>query len=176
MSSKIKPGLLFGTLMAVLFILEHIISAKINSTTEIVKIITIGIFSGAIGGLVFGFLVEKFKSSRFVNNSTRIDLDEDEQIIFQTPANHFKGAEGVGGKLYLTNKCLIFKSHKFNIQNHELSIPLNKITKIERYKVLSKISNGLKVQTVENTTERFVVEKADEWYVHLQSLPETIVA
>ncbi|KAA9036335.1 hypothetical protein FW778_19065 [Ginsengibacter hankyongi] len=175
MSSKIKSGLFFGIFTAIVLISEHLVSTNIHTTTEIMGIIVVGILSGTIGGLVFVFLMEKFKSSAFGNNSTKIDLDEDEQIIFQTPANHFKGAEGVGGKLYLTNRCLIFKSHKLNIQNHELSIPLNKIAKIERYKVLSKISNGLKVQTVENTTERFV-EKADEWYVHLRSLPETMVA
>jgi hypothetical protein len=173
MSSKIKPGLYFGIFMAIIIIAENLLFTDVNSPNEIAKTIAIGIFAGAIAGLVFGFVIEKFRSSKLVNNSTKIDIDEDEKIIFETPANHFKGAEGVGGKLYLTNKRLVFKSHKFNFQKHELSLPLHEITKVERYKVLFMINNGLNVQTVHNTTERFVVEKAGEWYAQLHNLSET---
>ncbi|HEY5406740.1 MAG TPA: GRAM domain-containing protein [Ginsengibacter sp.] len=167
MSNKVKPGLFFGITMAVIFIAESLLSADDTSTGDIVRIIATGIISGAIAGFLFGFLIEKFRTSKFVKNSTIITLDADEKIIFETPANHFKGAEGVGGKLYLTNKRLVFKSHKLNFQKHELSIPLNEITKVERYKALFMINNGLNVQTIQNTTERFVVEKAGEWYNYL---------
>src|SRR5450631_1651672 len=102
MSSKIKPGLFFGIFMTAIIIAENLLFTDVNSPNEIVKTIAIGIFAGAIAGLVFGFVIEKFRSSKLVNNSTKIDVDEDEKIIFETPANHFKGAEGVGGKLYLT--------------------------------------------------------------------------
>lgn len=93
----------------------------------------------------------------------KIDTQADETILFDTGANHFKGAEGVGGKLYLTTKRLVFKSHKFNIQNHELSISLSDIDKVDRYKTLGLVNNGLSVKTVDNKTEKFVVQKIDEW-------------
>jgi len=76
MSSKIKPGLFFGIFMAIFFISEHLISAKIHTTTDIAETITIGIFSGAIGGLLFGFLTGKLSSSKFVKNPTKDDIDE----------------------------------------------------------------------------------------------------
>lgn len=169
MNDKVKPGLFFGIIMATIFIAESLLTANITTTNEIVRIIAIGILSGAIAGFVFGFLTEKFRTSKFVKNSTQININADEKIIFETPANHFKGAEGVGGKLYLTNERLVFKSHKLNFQKHELSILLHDIAKVERYKVLGMINNGLIVYTFQNTTEKFVVEKANEWYEYLQS-------
>lgn len=173
MNNKIKPGLFFGIVIAIIFIAESLLFTDVSNTNDIAKTIALGIFAGIIAGLVFGFVIEKFRSSKFVNNSTKIDIHEDETIIFQTPANHFKGAEGVGGKLYLTNKRLVFKSHKLNFQKHELSLLLHEITKVERHKVLFMINNGLNVQTIQNTTERFVVEKANEWYEQLQDLIKT---
>ena len=38
-----------------------------------------------------------------------------ENIEIEGPANLFRGMEGVGGKLFLTNKKVAFKSHKINI-------------------------------------------------------------
>lgn len=73
MSSKIKPGLFFGIIMAVLLISEHLIYTKIHTTTEIAGIIIIGIFSAAIGGLVFGFLTGKLRSPKFVKDPTKDD-------------------------------------------------------------------------------------------------------
>lgn len=78
MSSKIKPGLFFGIIMAISLISEHLISTKIHTTTEIIGNIIIGILAGSIGGLVFGFLIEKFRSSKFLNDSTKIDIDKGE--------------------------------------------------------------------------------------------------
>ena len=43
-------------------------------------------------------------------------------------SQHFKGAESVGGWLYLTEDELIFISHNFNIQKHKIAIPLNQIS------------------------------------------------
>jgi hypothetical protein len=169
MNSKIKRGLFFGIFMTIILIGEKILFEDVTTTNEIVGTIVMAIVAGAIAGFLFSFLIEKFMSSKAVNGSSKIDINEDEKLIFETAANHFKGAEGVGGKLYLTDKRLVFKSHKFNVQTHELCIPINKIAKVERYKVLSVVNNGLRIQTTEGITERFVVEKASEWFTHLQN-------
>jgi hypothetical protein len=170
MSLKFKRGLFFGIFMAAVFIAEKLLFEDVTSAREIAGTIATGIFSGAIAGFLFSFLMAKFMSSKAVDNSTKIVINENEKIIFETPANHFKSTEGVGGKLYLTNKRLVFKSHKFNIQNHELSIPINNIAKAERYKVLNLVNKGLRIQTTEGVTERFVVDKASEWFTHFQTL------
>ena len=86
-----------------------------------------------------------------------------EGTIFETAANHFSGAESVGGKLYLTQNALIFVSHKLNIHNHELTIPIVEIADLELSNNLGLVPNGLTVHTKSGTTEKFVVNKRKVW-------------
>ncbi len=120
-----------------------------------------------MGGLVFGWLIGKFVNSKLLTKGTEIVLEPSENILFETGANHSKGLEAVGGKLYLTNKRLVFKSHKFNIQGHELSIPLSDISKVERTKTWGLINNSLSITTTGNKIEKFVVEQPGEWINYL---------
>ena len=165
-----KPGLFFGTVMATFFIAENLLSKDhLNFRIIIISVIS-GLIGGAVAGLLFGWLMGLFIKSKFVNDTTKIDVDSDESILFQTGANHFKGIEGVGGKLYLTNKRLVFKSHKLNIQNHLLSICLSDIITVDRYKTLNIVNNGLSVTTNQGIIEKFVVEKIDEWVMQLEHI------
>lgn len=102
-----------------------------------------------------------------MTQATKIVTGPDENILFETPANHFKGIEGVGGKLYLTNKRLVFKSHKLNIQNHELSIQLTDVKNVDRHKTLGLVNNGLTITTIDDKTEKFVVEQVENWIKYL---------
>ena len=63
----------------------------------------------------------------------QIDLVDKEKIEFVKGANHFKGIEAVGGKFFVTNQRIVFKSHSFNIQNHELTIEFHDIQSIKFY-------------------------------------------
>jgi hypothetical protein len=161
--AKFKAGLSFGIFMTVFFILKEFFTQ--DDLT--IKRVLINIFSsclgGAIAGLLFGWLSGLFSKSKMVTETTKIDIDAEEKILFETPANHFKGIEGVGGKLYLTNKRLIFKSHKLNIQNHQLIINSSDIKHVDRYKTLGLVNNGLSITTIADKTERVVVEKVEEW-------------
>jgi hypothetical protein len=76
MNNKIRTGFVFGISMAILFISDSLFSSKIHTTTEIVGIISAGVLAGAIGGLVFGFLLGKLKASKFAGNSTKENADE----------------------------------------------------------------------------------------------------
>ncbi|GEN47031.1 PH domain-containing protein [Alkalibacillus haloalkaliphilus] len=82
-------------------------------------------------------------------------------------ANLWKGQEAVGGKLYLTNKELIHKPHKANIQKEDVFIDVNQIVKVEFYasKLLKIpfVKNGLKIVLDSNETFHFVVNKKSEW-------------
>ena len=152
--------------MTIFFTLQDLLTHQLTIKNVIISI-SVGLFAGALSGLLFGWLIGLFANSKFVTKGTKIDTDEDETILFKTGANHFKGAEAVGGKLYLTNKRLIFKSHKFNIQNHELSISLSNIEEVDRYKTLGMVNNGLSLTTIDNKIEKFVVQQIDEWLKHL---------
>ncbi len=149
--------------MSIFFILQELLTYDNLTTKNITITFVSGLFGGALAGFLFGWLVGLFTKSKPLTKDIRIETDADEFILFDTDANHFKGAEAVGGKLYLTTKRLVFKSHKFNIQNHELSIRLPDIDKVGRYKTLGLINNGLSVSTADNIIEKFVVQQIDEW-------------
>ena len=84
-------------------------------------------------------------------------------VIHYGGANHFKGFEAVGGKLYLYQDQLEFKSHEFNIQVHSLFIPLKEIKEVGFYNTLGLIPNGLKITWGDGKIEKFVVQKRKLW-------------
>ncbi len=167
MKKIFKAGLGFGIVMAIFFILQDVLTNENFTSKEILKSVVLGIIGGAVAGSLFGWLMGLFSKSKFVQKTTRVDTGPGEEILFQTAANHFKGVEAVGGKLFLTNKRLIFKSHKLNIQNHQLSISLPDIDRNDRYKTLGLVNNGQAITTKQNVTEKFVVDRVEEWLQHL---------
>jgi hypothetical protein len=160
MKNAVKAGAGFGMFMSAWFIFAAIAIDK----QGIVPGILIGLIEGLVSGLLFGLSMHFF--GKKVDKVVQIDLLPGETLLFQTRANHFKGFEAVGGKLSLTDQRLVFKSHALNIQSHTLTIPLQNIGQVERYKNAGLINNGLKV-TVEGKTEKFVVDKAAEWVSRL---------
>ena len=164
---KVKAGLFFGISITIFFILQDLLPLSNLTTKDIIISIVSGLLMGALTGYLFGWQMGLLANSKWLAKGTKIDTEADETILFDTGANHFKGAEAVGGKLYLTNKRIVFKSHKVNIQNHELSISLSDIDKVDRYKTLGLVDNGLSIKTVENKNEKFVVQQIDEWITHL---------
>lgn len=55
-----------------------------------------------------------------------------ETLLKEGTANLFRGFEAVGGKLYLTNRRLIFESHAFNVQTGATLIELATISRVEK--------------------------------------------
>ncbi len=160
-------GLSFGIIMTMFLLVQNLFFDNDNPTFSLSRSILASIIGGTVAGLVFALILRAFSKFKMAKNITITDLQPQETILFNTNANHFKGFEGVGGKLFLTNKRLVFKSHKFNIQNHDLSININVIKIVERYKTANIINNGLKIETA-TTAEKFVVEEAEEWLKKLQ--------
>ena len=89
-------------------------------------------------------------------------LYDGEILIKKGAANHLNQSEGVGGRLFLTNQRLFFKSHFFNIQAHEKAILLKDIISIEAN------SGGLFFRMISillknGSVERFVVRGRKIW-------------
>ncbi len=90
-------------------------------------------------------------------------LEAGESFLMEGPANHFKGLEAVGGVLALSDRALVFRSHSFNIQNHELSLPLSGMDSVRAVNTLMLVPNGLLVFMRDGSRERFVVWKRKDW-------------
>lgn len=165
--NQTKAGLIFGTFMTIFFFVQSLFTSDNLDTKNIFISAIVAVFCGATAGFLYAWTVGKFANSKWVDKQTMITAEPGENILFDTPANHFKGIEGVGGKLYLTNKRVVFKSHKINFQKHQLSINLSDIIKVDRYRPLGIANNGILIKTSGNKTEKFVVEQRDAWMDHL---------
>ncbi|HXR85294.1 MAG TPA: GRAM domain-containing protein [Hanamia sp.] len=166
--NKIKAGLIFGILMTLFFIFQDLLTQDNPTIKSIIITIVSSLFGGALSAVLFGWLVGLLNSQ--LGKSININTNEKEIVIFETAASHFKGLEAVGGKLYLTNERLVFKSHKINIQKHELSIHLSDINKVYRYKILGIFNNGPEVAANANMIEKFSVQKPEEWINQLRAI------
>ena len=94
---------------------------------------------------------------------TTIDLMLGEKILKEGVANHLKGKEAVGGKLFVTDRRLYFSSHPLNLQTHQESYALNDISALEFVNTLFVVPNGLLVKLRDGREERFVLNGRDDW-------------
>lgn len=118
-----------------------------------------------IGGLVAGLLFAwamQYAAKRLCKKVT-VKTADNENVIKEGGANHFKGKEAVGGKLVLTGKRLIFKSHKFNIQNHQDNFDLRQVEKLKATKTFKFLENGLTVELTNNDRHKFIVDEPADW-------------
>lgn len=128
------------------------------------------IFQGVLFGIFFGIgfpyvnekLAGKFSNKMGLKNKPV--LEPNEGIEIEGPANLFRGIEGVGGKIFLTNKKLIFKSHKINIQKGQTDIEYSTIQKIVKRKTAKLIDNGIRIKTNNGKEYDFVVNERDLWF------------
>jgi len=143
-------GILFGIFLALRFEIYY------------------ALIAGPISGLTFGLAMYFFMTSKKVNRQTQIkNMDG---IFYSGRANHFKNVEAVGGKLYLFKDKLQFKSHNFNVQNHEEIIELNQIKEVNFYNTLGIIPNVLVINKEDGTTEKFVVNNRRIWKEEIEKL------
>lgn len=126
-----------------------------------IRIIVTTIIGGLVAGLLFALIMQYVAKKLF--KKIIIEIADNENIIKEGGANHFKGKEGVGGKLVLTDKRLIFKSHKFNIQIHQENFDLGQIQKLQITKTFGILENGLTLELITNDRHKFIVDEPTDW-------------
>ena len=153
-------GLVFGLAMAVFFYLS---SGRAGFALQ----------AGLLGGFVFGLVLKGFLKASL--DSTVLEMegraagfDPGETVQHFGLANHFKGMEAVGGKLFLTNRRLRFRSHKLNFQTHDESYPLEAIASVEPSNALGIIPNAILVHLSDGRREKFVVNGRGQWMSRLR--------
>ena len=132
-----------------------------------------GFHGGFFAAFAFGIATKRLLGLRTaLPAAPRLDpiaegFDAGETIFHFGPANHFKGLESVGGKLFLTDRRLRFRSHAFNVQTHDESYPLGWVRHVEASRTLGIVPNGLLVHFADGRRERFVVGARDVWIAQL---------
>ena len=122
-----------------------------------------GVLSGILSGIFFGVAMSAFSNYQKKKFQANQPVFENEKLLHEGAANHFKGIEGVGGWFYLTDISILFKSHSANIQKHDLSIPLQQIAEVNAYQTFKIIPNGFEIKTINGENEKFVVKNRNDW-------------
>ncbi|WP_162418796.1 PH domain-containing protein [Cyclobacterium roseum] len=128
-----------------------------------------GLFFGLSFALIFPYLFNRLGGMVFSKIGAAIHpaLEPGEEIQREAPATLFKGMEGVGGKLFLTNKKLIFKSHALNIQKGQTDIDYETISGVEKREVGKRKYPGICIQTKDGKKYKMVVYEPEVWIAEL---------
>lgn len=140
-----------------LYILDSLTGIK---SRPLYDLIIEGIIFAIIYGILFYLLTEALIPA--LTKSIKPRLLENEKVENDEPVNLLKGFEKIGGKLFLTNKRLIFKSHKLNIHRKQISFEFTQISEVIERKSKA-FDNGIRITTVDNKNHDFVVQDSDQW-------------
>ncbi|MCU9613164.1 GRAM domain-containing protein [Caldibacillus lycopersici] len=83
-------------------------------------------------------------------------------LVNKVPANLFRGIESVGGRLTITNKRVLFQSHKINIQSGATEILISDIAAVVKRNTLGLVPNGISIVLKNGTEYKLVVYKRDK--------------
>lgn len=163
MNNYMKRIVRYGFAHGVTFVVFMTAISYWISGNSFLTALAVGIAGGFFVGIANSLLIYKFSVPKYVLDSVSVDIDTDETITFQTPANYTSGQEPVSGKLFLTNKRLIFRNHKQDKNLLQFSIKLTDIETVGTFKTLKVLENGLSVQTTSRVTHKFIVDRLKDW-------------
>ena len=163
MNNYMKRIVRYGFARGVTFMVFMTAISYWISGNSFVTALVIGIQGGFLVGIANSLLIYKFSVPKYVLDAVSVDIDTDEIITFQTPANYTSGKEPVSGKLFLTTKRLIFVNHKQEKNLLQFSIDLRDIETVATFKTLKVFGNGLSVQTTSKVKHKFIVDRLKEW-------------
>jgi len=97
-----------------------------------------------------------------------------EQALKDGPANLQRGAETVGGRLYLTSQRLVFEPHALNVQRQAGALPLAQIQSVELgwtkfLGLLPLAPNALIVGTTAGEPWRLTLWGRAEWLTAIEA-------
>jgi hypothetical protein len=125
-----------------------------------------------VGGPLFATILILF--TRYSFKKVTIVIPENQTLIKEYGANLYRGKEGVGGKIALTDKSLIFKSHKVNIQRGETAVFNQDITGFEiKNRIFNLLNNEITLSTTDKDY-RFIIQERDEFIEELKRLNSSI--
>jgi hypothetical protein len=96
------------------------------------------------------------------------ELEPDESVLKQGRANLQHGAESAGGRLFLTDRRLLFEAHIFNAQRGGDQIKLSEISEMEPawtrfFGAIPVMPSTLSVRTELGDEHNLVVRRRKAW-------------
>ncbi|MDX6745739.1 GRAM domain-containing protein [Polaribacter sp. PL03] len=155
---KQKTYILFSTTV-VYGLMLYILNSNQNLKEIIIQAIIFGVLMTLFFIFLFPWVMRKIVGESLDNIAPA--LLEGETLKEEIFANLFRGIEAVGGKLFFTNKRLIFKSHSLNIQKGQTDISFIEIINVEKRKTMKIVDNGMKITTKDGKEYCFIIEDRD---------------
>jgi hypothetical protein len=117
-----------------------------------------------VGGIFAGVILGNLMWNRYkIQETTSLELIENEQLVKCDFANQLSSIESIGGKLYLTNLRLIFKPHRLNFQKNQIELKLNKIIRVSESKFLGIYPTKLIIES-EGKSYKFITDNHKDWF------------
>jgi len=116
-----------------------------------------GAISGVLFSLIFAFVISKV-SKRIEKKATglRTRISAKKKIICEGPASQKKGADSIGGWMFLTTEGVEFYPHKLTLGGKDITILRDDISGVVAESNLITI-------TAKDSEIQFVVNKANLW-------------
>ena len=83
--------------------------------------------------------------------------NQSEEILADVAANLFRGVEGVGGRLKITSRRVLFEPHAVNLQKIPAEILLSDIREVSKRNTMGLVPNGMLIRTRGGVEYKFVV-------------------
>ena len=173
LKTALRTGFTFGLLMAAILgpvfsgLVAYAMWTRDVETEVILSSATLGgayfVLVGLLTGVPFGLLMAAFPSTveELGRSPIRsVPLDEGESLVREESAGRIVGKERVGGRLFLTNRRLLFRS--LDEQAEECSWLLAHIVTV-RQRNLGLLPDGLQVILADGRVEWFSVADWQGW-------------
>jgi hypothetical protein len=147
----------------VLFAVVSVAIRKVFSNEFDMGTVSQAIFTGLFSSFLFftlGIWLMKKLAKKLGETIPDVELSPDEKQLLKGGANHLRGREAVGGMLTLTDKRLIFKPHRFNIQKRDSEFPVREIKSVSHHKKYKQI---FVLEFSNNEVHKFVVDSPADW-------------
>ncbi|MFT4679092.1 MAG: hypothetical protein ACI84C_001964 [Flavobacteriales bacterium] len=102
-----------------------------------------------------------------------MDLNKDETLVHEEGGSYFKDFVAIGGQITLTTQRILFSSNRKDSACPTMEIPLSEIDKVDYFKTLNVIPNGLMLMLTNGSIDSFVVDDRVEWKNRIVGLLES---
>ena len=112
MTDKQKNFFLDSLQWFVVFFFITLLVSYMPLHASLMLLLLVSVAGGLACGLILGSVQSRFTKSYKTLRAINIELENDEDLKLDRPANYIKDEHLISGKLFLTQKRLLFKSYK----------------------------------------------------------------
>lgn len=164
--SSLKAGIAFGLMLGLLRLGMMFLTGE--PTVQIVpEVLGITVF----GGLAMAVYMRSHNSRMSAGVAAfGKSLRENEKVLLEDAAGHYRSGECVAGRLWLTETGLYFCSHAGTLNSHTLFVPTGEFKSVVPTKIAG-ITNGFLLET-ENASECFAISRAAKWIEEIKKVTD----